>query len=101
MLETKKDHKYDVPGETEFRFKKAPLIVDDKSKIAMSEEPLKGAWNGAPDLYPGSLVPSATRHRWEDREPHHDLTKHVQAVHAVYGTLHPDLTVSASCCAVL
>jgi hypothetical protein len=64
MLDTKKDHKYDIPGDPEFKFKKATLLVDDKSKIAMSEEPLKGVWAGAPDLYPGSLVPSATRHRF-------------------------------------
>ena len=63
MLETKKGYKHDIPGDPEFKFKKAPLIVDDKSRVAMNEEPLKGAWAGAPDLYPGTLVPSATRHR--------------------------------------
>eukprot|EP00802_Teleaulax_amphioxeia_P002251 Tamp_02253.p1 GENE.Tamp_02253~~Tamp_02253.p1 ORF type:complete len:595 (+),score=110.36 Tamp_02253:1250-3034(+) len=63
LLNLKSDHKADIPGEPELTFQRAPLIIDDKSRVAREEEPLKGEWKGAPDLYPGSLVPTATRHR--------------------------------------
>ena len=65
LLNLKSDHKADIPGEPELTFQRAPLIIDDKSRVAREEEPLKGEWKGAPDLYPGSLVPTATRHSIE------------------------------------
>jgi len=64
VLETKKDHKCDIPRETDLGFTRVPLILDDKTKIARDEEPLKGRWKPAPDLYPSSLVPTGTRHRF-------------------------------------
>jgi hypothetical protein len=67
LLSLNKNKKADVPGEPALFFPKTQLIADYKSKVAKEEEPQKGEWKGAPDLYPASLVPTATRHRSSPR----------------------------------
>jgi len=69
LLSLNQNQKADVPGEPELFFPKTQLTADYKSKVAKEEEPQKGEWKGAPDLYPTSLVPTATRHRSSPR-PH-------------------------------
>jgi hypothetical protein len=56
--------KNDISREPELVFPKTTLILDEKTWVASNEEPKKGVWRGAPDLYPGDLVPSTTRYRF-------------------------------------
>jgi hypothetical protein len=56
--------KKDISREPELVFPKTTLILDEKTWVASNEEPKKGVWRGAPDLYPGDLVPSTTRYRF-------------------------------------
>jgi hypothetical protein len=68
--------KFDVPAEPELRFlNTAPMINDERAQIAKEEEPRRGEWKGAADIYPGYLVPSATRYRFVERLKQEDLPK--------------------------